>query len=45
MGSGSKTWVTTHGLRDTMASLLFAAGNADSSVSLRTGHRDPRSLQ
>lgn len=44
-GSGTKSWVTTHGLRGTLATLLFQAGHADSSVSLRTGHRDPRSLK
>lgn len=44
-GSGSRNWVTTHGLRGTLATILFGAGHADSSVALRTGHRDPTSLK
>jgi len=44
-GSGKKGWVTTHGLRGTLATLLFENGHSDSSVALRTGHRDPRSLK
>lgn len=43
-GTGFKTWVTAHGLRGTMDYLIFAAGHFDSSVSMRTGHLDPRSL-
>ena len=44
-GSGHLIWVTTHGLRDTLATLLFENGHSDSSVALRTGNRDPRSLK
>lgn len=44
-GSGSRGWVTTHGLRGSLASILFGAGHSDSSVVMRTGHRDPRSLK
>lgn len=44
-GSGTKSWMTTHGLRGTLATILFEAGHSDSSVSLRTGHRDPTSLK
>ena len=44
-GSGHRNWVTTHGLRGTLATLLFENGHSDSSVGLRTGHRDPRLLK
>lgn len=44
-GEGQKSWVTTHGLRRTLATLLFQNGHSDSSVALRTGHRDPKSLK
>ena len=44
-GSGVKSWVTSHGLRGTVATLLVQSGHADSSVAMRTGHRDPRSLK
>lgn len=37
VGSGTKSWVATHRLRVTLATLLFESGHADSSVSLRTG--------
>lgn len=44
-GTGSKMWTTAHVLRGTFTSLLLAAGHSDSSVFLRTGDRDPRSLR
>lgn len=43
--SGTKHWVTSHGLRGIQASILFEAGNSESSVAMRTGHRDPKSLK
>lgn len=36
--------VTTHGLRATMVTMLIDAGYSDSTIALRTGHRDLRSL-
>lgn len=45
IGDGRKTWVTTHGLRGTLGTFFFEAVHADYLVSLRTAHRDPRSLQ
>ena len=36
--------VTTHGLRATMVTMLIDAGYSDSTIGLRTGHRDLRSL-
>ena len=45
VGSGTRNWVTTHSLRGTLATILFGAGHSDSSVAMRTGHRDPRSLK
>lgn len=44
-GSGTKTFAITHGLRRSLASLILQASHADSSVQMRTGHDDPRSLQ
>lgn len=44
-GEGSNFWVTTHGLRGTLATILFENGHSDSSVAMRTGHRDPKSLK
>lgn len=44
-GTGLKEGMSTHGLRGTAATLLFESGHADSSVALRTGLRDPRSLK
>ena len=37
--------MTMHGLRATTVTLLPKAGHADSSVAMRTGHRDVRSLK
>lgn len=34
--------VSTHGLRGT---IIFEAGNSDSSVAMRTGHCNPRALK
>ena len=44
-GDGEAVFITTHGLRATMISLLISAGNSDAAVDLRTGHRDHNSLQ
>lgn len=44
-GSGLKEWVTMHGLGGTLATILFESRYTVSSVLLRTGHLDPRSLQ
>lgn len=44
-GHGVDGFVTTHGLRGTMASLLIEAGFSDAAVSLRTSHRSLNSLR
>lgn len=44
-GTGEAAYMTTHGLRATMISLLISAGYSDAAVVLRTGHRDNSSLQ
>lgn len=44
-GSGSKSSVTTHGLRGTLATFLLEAGQSDSSVSMRTDPRYFKSLK
>lgn len=44
-GSGERNWITTHRLRGTLATLLFETNHSDSSVAMRNGHRDPRSLK
>lgn len=44
-GCGEMPWVTTHGLSGALATLLFESDHADSSVAMRTGHRDMRSLK
>lgn len=44
-GSGINSFITTPGLRGTLATLLFEHVYSDSSVALRTGNRDPRSLK
>lgn len=44
-GSRRKSWITTHGLRGTLATLLFEIWHSDSSIVLRTGHRHPKSLK
>ena len=44
-GEGANKFVTTHGLRATMISLLISSGHSDAAVVLRTGHRDNSSLQ
>lgn len=43
--SKNRNWVTTHGLYGTLATLLFEAGNSDSSVVIITGYPNPRSLK
>lgn len=45
LGSGEAAYMTTHGLRATMISLLISAGYSDCAVALRSGHRDLASLQ
>lgn len=42
-GSDIKNFMSTHCLRGALASLLFEADHLDSSISMRTGHRDSRS--
>lgn len=44
-GEGAAKFMTTHGLRATMISLLIASGHSDASVMLRSGHADSTSLQ
>ena len=44
-GDGASQYMTTHGLRATMISLLIAAGHSDASVLLCSGHRDANSLK
>jgi len=44
-GNGVHEYVTNHGLRGTMTSLLLDAGFSDTAVSLRTGHRNNDSLK
>ena len=44
-GTGVKHGMTTHGLRGTVTTLLVEAGHSDSSIAMRTGHCDPRSLK
>ena len=44
-GTGVKHGMTTHGLKGTVTTLLVEAGHSDSSIAMRTGHRDPRSLK
>jgi len=44
-GCRSKPFASTHGLRGTCPTLLLQAGHSDSSVALRTGHRDMRYLK
>jgi len=44
-GNGVHNYVTNHGLRGPMASLLLDAGFSDTTVSLRTGHRNNDSLK
>ena len=39
------TFVTTHGLRDTLATSLFKSGHADFSPAMRIRHRDACSLR
>lgn len=43
--SGVKSWVTTHGLSGTLETILFEAGHEESSVALRTGNQDLKSLK
>lgn len=42
---GEANYMTTHGLRAKMISMLISAGYSDAAVCLRTGHRDATSLQ
>ena len=44
-GEGEADFMTTHGLRATMISLLISASQTDAAAVLRTGHRDRNSLQ
>ena len=44
-GDGAYNIVTTHGLRATMLTLPIEAGYDDVTVTLRTGHRDVKSLR
>lgn len=44
-GDGAVDYVTTHGLRSTMISLLINAGFDDATITLRTGHRCISSLR
>ena len=44
-GDGAFSTVTTHGLRATMVTLLIDAGYDDAIITLRTGHRDVKSLR
>ena len=44
-GNGEASYMTTHGLRATMISMLISAGYSDAAVVLRSGHRDSTSLQ
>lgn len=34
-----------HGFHGALATILYENGHSDSSVALRTGHRDPKSLE
>lgn len=43
-GTGEAAYMTTHGLRATMISLLILAGYSDAAVVLRPGNRDNSSL-
>jgi len=44
-GNGVHDYVTTHGLRGSMSSLLLEAGFSDTAVAQRTGHRSLDSLR
>lgn len=44
-GEGASDYVTTHGLRATMISLIISSGHSNASVELRSGHRNNNSLQ
>jgi len=44
-GNGVHDYVTNHRLRGTMTSLLLDAGFSDTTVSMRTGHRNNDSLK
>lgn len=44
-GSGDTSRVTTHELCGSLETLLFEVGNEDSSVELRTGNSDSKSLK
>ena len=44
-GDGEADFMTTHGLRATMTSLLISASHSDAAFVFRTGHRDRNSLQ
>lgn len=41
----SKLWVLTHGLRRSTATMLFMHSRSESSVAIRKGHRDLKSLE
>lgn len=43
-GSGLNDYMTNHGLRSSMTSLLIDAGHTDSSIILRTGHSSATTL-
>ena len=43
-GVGLSAYMTTHGLRSAMISLLISAGISDTAVALRSGHNDVNSL-
>lgn len=43
-GSGLNDYMTNHGLRSSMTSLLVEAGHSDSSIILRTGHSNTTTL-
>lgn len=43
-GTGVNDYVTNHGIRSSMISLLIEAGHTDSSIILRTGHTNTNTL-
>lgn len=44
-GSDGIIWVSTNGLLGTLVTKLYDTHHANSSVTTRTGHRDPKSLK
>lgn len=44
-GDETKNGMVSHGIRGSVVNLLLVKVNADSSVTMLTGHRDPLSLK